>query len=574
MENIRGIVPNHIYASVKRVYTIGAPAYCNATSTEENLNDFLEYGNHKTASEGEEVLRKTMLKDEKRGHVIRMDPRLMDFIIHLHVCPIGLVDLNHHIKTPRMIYDASFLPHPLSETCNTWTTKNTEPELEFPATFMALLRWVWNMRVRYPRMEIYLLDDDITAAFRMFSWHPNLVSMHGLKVLDAIWLMARLTFGDCTSPPNFEPIAIARRYLARHYFNQEDIVERASKWMPTLNVVDPTEEEIATFMQIPPDSTNPGVQAEGGYAPDTPPYVHHVDDNLYGALREQLERAVAASIMSLYDVCGWPVSYQPDAFSFDKFQLLCNYLRKMTGAMIDSRSMYVWYPDYKRQQLVDLLALWLKRDKFTVLEGLELQGKLIDASKFNRWGRIHFYILQGAISKALRARYMAMKGIRGISDDEVRRRLSRHKLTPSMVKKLKNFYCNELYAQYLYRTKETTKVSTVLRYELTLLHDYLADFTNLWRINIGHIIPRTHFLKTTSDSSFYGVGFWSDEMRVIGYIPTCQSIRDRCNLKSDRNPRRINMNQMEYIGSNETKRNLNDKSVSVLEKYATDLVVE
>jgi hypothetical protein len=118
-----------------------------------------------------------------------------------------------------------------------------------------------------------------------------------------------------------------------------------------------------------------------------------------------------------------------------------------------------------------------------------------------------------------------------------------------MVKKLKLHYCNEIYAQYLYRTKATTKLSLVLRHELTLLHAHLANFDNLWRINIGHVIPRSHFLTTTSDSSFYGVGFWSDEMRVISMIPTTQSIRDRCHLQSSRNPRRLYMNQMEYIGS-------------------------
>ena len=549
LNNIRGIVPDHIFKSVQRVYTIGAPAYCVATSTEDNLNDFLEYGNHKTIDEDIPVLHKAMLKDEKRGHVIRMDPRLMEFIIHLHVCPIGLVDLKHHIKSPRPIYDASFRPNPLSETCNTWTTKDTEPALEFPATFLALLRWVWNMRVRYPWLEIYLLDDDVTAAFRMFSWHPNLVSMHGLRVLNAIWLMVRLTFGDCTSPPNFEPIAIARRYLARHYFNQADIVERAKKYMPKLDIVLPTAEETASFMQILADSTNPGVRPEGNYAPDTPPFVHHVDDCLYGALPPAIERAIAASIVALYDVAGYPVETQPDPFSFAKFLLKITHQRKMTGAMIDSRTMYVWYPDYKRQQLVDLLAIWLTRGTFTVLEGLELQGKLTDASRFDRWGRIHFFILQAAVSKVLRARYMMVKNIKGIDDNEVRRRLARHTLSDSMVKKLKLHYCNELYTKFLYRTKEVSKVSTILRYELTLLHDHLADFAKPWRINIGHLIPRSHFLTTTSDSSFYGVSFWSDEMQVICMLPTSPSIRARCHLKSGRNPRRLSMNVMEYIAS-------------------------
>jgi len=549
LATIKGIVPDHVYENIERLYTTGAPTYCNASSTEANLQEYRDYGNHKTVDLGEEILRKTMLKDEKRGHVIRMDPRLMEFIQHLHICPIGLVDLNHHIKQPRMIYDASFQPNLLSETCNTWTTKETEPDLEFPATFMALLAWVWNMRVTYPDEEIYPLDDDITAAFRQASWHPNLVSMHGMLVLGAIWLMCRLTFGDCTSPPNFEPIAIARRYLARHYFNLPNIKELAAQWMPKITVVEPTAADLATIMRIPADTVNRGVQADGHFAADTPPYVHHVDDNLYGALGHQIETAVAASIVALYDVAGEPVATQPDPFSYEKFELLCNHTRKVTGAMIDTRSMYIWYPDYKRQQLADLLGVWLQRGNFTVLQGLELQGKLIDASRFNRWGRLHFFILQQAVSTVLRARYMQLKGVRKIDDDYVRSKLARHVLSPAMLKQFNLHYCNELYAKYIYRTRDTTNLSVVLRFEIQALYDHLSDFSKPWRINIGHVIAREPLLTTYSDSSFNGIGFWSDEMRVICMIPTCQHIRNRCELQNNRDPKRIYMNQLEYIGS-------------------------
>jgi len=243
------------------------------------------------------------------------------------------------------------------------------------------------------------------AAFRTLCWHPNLVSMHGLYVLGFLWFMVRLTFGDCTSPANFESIAIARRYMAKYYYNLPNVVELAQEHMPTLEIVEPSAADLASIMLIPPDSKNPGLVSINGQAPDTPPYVHHVDDNLYGTTRETIHRAVAGSLLGLFAVVGKPVPTQPHPYSYEKFEMLCSHIRKITGAMINTRTMNLWYPDYKRTQMVDLLAEWLTKRKFTIKEGLQLQGVLMDASRFNNWGRVRFFILQSVIANCLRQRY-------------------------------------------------------------------------------------------------------------------------------------------------------------------------
>ena len=548
LRNIKGHVPDHIYKHIKRLYTKGAPVHCNASSTDANLQEYSRYGNHVTATEDLALLRKTLLKDEKRGHALFLDERLEEFVTNLHLCPCGLVDLNHKIKTPRFIYDASFHPTPISKTCNDWTTKTTEPELEFMHTFRLYIIWIWNMRIRYPRREIYLLDDDVTAAFRSFCWHPNLVSMHGMKALGFLILMARLTFGDNTSPPNSEPAFIARRELARYYFNLPDVVERAAKYMPELTILEPTQEDIDSFMQIPTDSYNKGVQAdhEKNFAADTPPYGHHVDDNLYGALRENILRAIAASILALYAVFGDPVPTQPDPFSFDKFELVVNHQRKVTGVMVDSRTMYVWLPDYKRQQIVDRLDEWRTKSRFTMAEGLELMGVLMDASRYNRWGRLRFFILHAEVVRFLRARYHMLLRVRKEKEEQVVVALNKYKVPPSDRKNLIRTGLYTVYAKYLYRSKATMPVSPRLRSELQGLYDFLSDFSNEWRINIGHMIPRDYVSINVGDASYYGVGFWSDEFRVICTIPTCKSIRRRCRVGND-NPGLISMNMLEYV---------------------------
>ena len=551
LNTIRGHVPQHIYNEIERIYTKGAPTVCNASSTDENLKTYLAYGNHSSAEQDEEVIRKAMLKDEKRGHVMRLDGRFKEFALHMHICPVALADLDHPLKKPRFIYDASFHPTPPSLTCNDWTTKETEPELEFPKAFHFLLVWYWNMRITYPDDELYPLDDDVVAAFRTLCWHPNLVSMHGLYVLDHLWFMVRLTFGDCTSPPNFEPVAIARRYMAQYYYNLPNVEELAAAHMPDLQIVVPSAAELASIMRIPPDSKNKGMQGwkhfDPNYDPDTPPYVHHVDDNLYGSLMRNLRRAIAASILGLFAVVGEPVAIQPHPFSFEKFELLCNHLRKITGVMINTRTMMLWYPDYKRKQIVDLLAKWLTKRTFTIKEGLELQGVLMDASRFYIWGRVRFFILQGIISNCLRQRYHVALRYRKIHEDQAKKEMAKYKLSNADEKRFARVRMNELQTRYLYKHGHATPVSKRLLAELADLHAYLADFSNPWQINIGHIIDRDSVSDNVGDSSWAGVGFWSTAFEVICSLPTNDSIRRRCNQVSSGSDAYLSQNIMEFI---------------------------
>ena len=100
---------------------------------------------------------------------------------------------------------------PWSQTNNNWTSKESEPELHFPGAFERFCTWIWNLRITYPTVKIYLVDDDIQAAFRLMSYHPNMISMHGFQILARIIFYCRATFDDGSSPPNFDPIAVARQ---------------------------------------------------------------------------------------------------------------------------------------------------------------------------------------------------------------------------------------------------------------------------------------------------------------------------------------------------------------------------
>ena len=96
------------------------------------------------------------------------------------------------------------------------------------------------------------------------------------------------TFGDCTSPGNWEVIAKARQQLAQYLWRQPDSVERTKKYLPVLHFVpSPTPHEVSQFVQAIMDSINKGVlDAHGNRIP--PGYDHHVDDNHYSDVRSHM----------------------------------------------------------------------------------------------------------------------------------------------------------------------------------------------------------------------------------------------------------------------------------------------
>ena len=67
----------------------------------------------------------------------------------------------------------------------------------------------------------------------------------------------------------------------------------------------PRPAEIKCFVRAEPDSRNRGVlDARGNRLP--PSFVHHVDNNLYADIPQSMRRTIAASIMSLVELLGFP----------------------------------------------------------------------------------------------------------------------------------------------------------------------------------------------------------------------------------------------------------------------------
>jgi hypothetical protein len=91
---------------------------------------------------------------------------------------------------------------------NDFTSKHSEPEIVFPLAWICYLTWLWNLRITNPRLELYLGGDDVSGAFRQVKYNPNQVAMHAFLVFGVLFMSTGQTFGDCTSPANWERLLL------------------------------------------------------------------------------------------------------------------------------------------------------------------------------------------------------------------------------------------------------------------------------------------------------------------------------------------------------------------------------
>jgi hypothetical protein len=191
------------------------PARFNAAVTDKNYRAYAAYGNHSTVDDDPDQARQTLVKEQKKGYCVPLDKRVLPFILHSHLTPIGIINIGHPYKKARLIHDASFRPEPWAVAINDMTDCSTEPPITFGPAFDTFLLWVANLRASHPTDEIYLGEDDVGGAFRHNKYHPDVVGAHAYELSGYGVLATGSTFGGTTSPPNWNAVAACRQARAQ-----------------------------------------------------------------------------------------------------------------------------------------------------------------------------------------------------------------------------------------------------------------------------------------------------------------------------------------------------------------------
>ena len=508
LAKLKPILTDDVFIDVQRILTKGAPALCNAEATADNFKAYLHYGNHKSASENPKAFESTIIKQSKRGLTLILDPELVHFTLNTHLTPQGLVDILHHRRKPRPVSDCSFRPWPGAHAINDWTSKANEPALHFADSFQNFCIWMWNLAISYPSHDRHTGDDDVQCAFPRVKYNPNLVAMHSAMSHDTLIMHTGLNFGGTTSPQNWEPIARARQQLAQKLWHDPDITERAKPYLPQLTFNPPaTESERAEFATAIRDSKNKGVFDKNGNR-ISPRFNHHVDDNMYGDISELMQRAAAASIISLYEIAGYPNGKIPDPISWEKFGTSYGHKRRVVGWAFNTRSLTYTLPPDKRQSLQKLLAEWMPQENFTILEAATLHGTLADASRANRQGRTLFFGFQNALRKTIQTRFHQ---IRGYNKRNGKVRKYKAELPKHLHHRIDAMIAREM-AALLWSQKVKVPITPAVRSELTNIHNLLADPFYKWEMQIGNVIPRDPQFISFGDACLTAGGAFCDTL--------------------------------------------------------------
>ena len=451
------------------------------------------------------------MKQSKRGLTLIMDPDLIHFALNSHLSPQGLVDVLHARRKPRPLSDSSFRPWPGAMAIKDWTNKANEPALHFAKSFMNFCVWQWNLALTYPTFDRHTGDDDVQCAFPRLKYHPQLVAMHSSISNNTLIMNTGLTFGDNTSPSNWEPIARARQQLAQHFWlnEPETVLEKAQQYLPPFQFAPPaTDSERVAFAVAIPDSINQGVMDADGRR-RAPTYDHHVDDNMYGDISDLMPLAAAASVIALYDILGYPDGRIPDPISWDKFETVNGHLRRVVGWEFNTRDLTFALPADKRQALVTKLDEWRSKQSCTLIEAAELHGTLADASGANRKGRVMFFGFQNALRRTIRERYHKVKGY--YSRQNKLQRLSMQ-LPKHLHHRLDSLIACDM-AALIWKTKTIIPLPAPVQFELENLYSILADAQRPWSISIGHVVPRDAQFTSLGDACGTGGGAFCDELR-------------------------------------------------------------
>jgi hypothetical protein len=198
---LRGKVEDEVVDELERIFTYGIPRFCNATSTKDNFQAYFAYGNHQSYDKSPAKSRAALAKDHRKGYVICFDQRLISFVLNCHMTPQGMADLNKLFKSPQSIFDSSHHVFTWCMAINDWTSKFTEPQVLCAAAELPFMIWLWNLRADYPFDEIYLMDDDVSGAFRHMKYALLLIAMHTARQCGFGVFYTGGTFCDNTTLP-------------------------------------------------------------------------------------------------------------------------------------------------------------------------------------------------------------------------------------------------------------------------------------------------------------------------------------------------------------------------------------
>jgi hypothetical protein len=457
-------------------------------------------------------------------------------------------------KPPRAIYDASFQLLPSSLPYNFIASKHNEPEIVFMRAKPLHLIRIYNLRITYPDQDILLMDDDVVSAFRIPKYNPFVICSKAFCAGSHLHVCVGQTFGDCTSPSNFEPLARARMALAEHFSATSAEVPAYDNYLDLVEFTPPPGPDV-TFIPAIRDEFNPGVLDPTGAQLPTQ-FVMHVDDCLYAEVGQpRMKQAMRHSIHSLHEVADTNMSdvtqasLRPPLVDVDKFRRApIGPTRYQLGDLIDTREMLVFYPDEKRKSFLSYLkSHWGRhRRSYTILNGAEFLGRAIDMCRLIPAGIFLFVELHHELHRSLRANHARLRQTDPVFQNLV---AEYHASTMRADSKPCRRWFRSKMAKELWQSKARTFISSDLRSAIDFFIQILSTPAR-YRLAapIAHLILTARTYPGWGDACPIGGGGFSLLLKYWWSLEWARSIVERTLLYLPAgDPLVVSNNMLEYV---------------------------
>ena len=331
---------------------------------------------------------------------------------------------------------------------------------------------IWRYRITHPESDLLLHADDLDSAFRRILYSPEMAILFAYVFGIYLIIPVGQVFGLRSAPSFFSLESDIRADLA----TTGTLVEHYPL------------ERMATDIKLPPPPKAKELYPAVGDAHHGPLTLNEtasfhnasfMDDNGICATRERIVEALHQSLVAAFILFGWPSDDRHSScMAADKWEIYASHIVLFLGYFINSRTMMVTWPLYKREALyADIQQALAEPSKVPPKLVASIMGKVRAAGEIAPWGPYISFSLANAIKNASRRAFHP---------------------TGRWWTKGKIQFSHEVIQDLLFLCESLN----------------LPEFSPVWSCYIGLLVTRIATHTFLPDASYEGLEGWSPDFKI------------------------------------------------------------
>jgi hypothetical protein len=461
----------------KQIFTQGVPLKGHFKCPQAEIEPRDRYNNHPAIDANFAAVEEKFAKEEQKSFHIHLPRFLAYFIVGLLINPL---QWEWDKGKGRICVDGTNGPEGSNTpgSCNTHIPKPSPdnpdecPPVYYSTALMRFFINVWRLRITFPRHDILMHADDIDAAFRRILYSPEMAILFAYVFGNFLIIPVGQCFGSRSAPSFFSLVSDIRADLA----TTGSIHEEYQMHQMVSSMTLPLPPAMAALTPATADALNMPMSLE---EQENFWNSSFVDDNGICAISDRILPALQQSLLSAFLLFGWPhEDRRSSCMAADKWATEATFVMLFLGYYINSRTLMVTWPLYKREALILAIEDALKNPRqVSPKTAASIMGKVRAAGEIAPWGSYVSFSLADALKRASRAAF-----------HPIRKWWSRGKI------------------------RFSRRVIADLKLLMESLR--LPEFSPVWSCYIGLLVPRTAMQKFLSDASYEGLGGWSPDFQV------------------------------------------------------------